>query len=114
MQSLAKLVITFPKNPFMKWGLDFIAPIKPFGQYIGNSWYILVAMIYVIMRVEVKVLHTNNIVVTTKFLYEFILTKFTCPLSIVIDQGVHFIIDAIKYLTNHFMLKHVSSTTYYP
>jgi hypothetical protein len=39
---------------------------------------------------------------------------FGCPLTIVIDQGVHFINDAIKYLTNHFLMKHVSSTTYYP
>jgi hypothetical protein len=29
-------------------------------------------------------------------------------------QGFHFINDVIKYLTNHFLLKHVSSTTYYP
>jgi transposase InsO family protein len=39
---------------------------------------------------------------------------FGCPLTIVTDQGVHFINDAIKYLTYHFLLKHVSSTTYYP
>ncbi len=47
-------------------------------------------------------------------MYECILTKFRCPLTIVIDQGVHFINDVIKYLTFHFLLKHVSSTTYYP
>jgi transposase InsO family protein len=35
-------------------------------------------------------------------------------LTIVIDQGVHFINDAIKNLTNHFVMKHVNSTTYYP
>jgi hypothetical protein len=35
-------------------------------------------------------------------------------LTIITDQGIHFINDAIKYLTNHFLLKHVSSTTYYP
>ncbi len=28
--------------------------------------------------------------------------------------GVHFINDVIKHLTDHFLLKHVSSTTYYP
>jgi len=95
-------------------GTDFIAPIKPIGQYIRNSWYMLVAIIHVTMWMEAKALHINNIVVTIKFLYEFILIKFTCPLSIVIDQGVHFINDAIKYLTNHFMLNHVVSTTYYP
>jgi len=35
-------------------------------------------------------------------------------LIIVTDWGVRFINDAIKYLTDHFLLKHASSTTYYP
>jgi hypothetical protein len=45
-------------------------------------------------------------------MYEYILTKFGYPLTIVINQGVHFINDTIKYLTKQFMLKHVSFTTY--
>jgi hypothetical protein len=46
-------------------------------------------------------------------MYECILTGLD-PLTRVIDQGVHFINDAIKYLIAHFLMKHVSSTTYYP
>jgi hypothetical protein len=38
---------------------------------------------------------------------------FKCLLPIVINQGVHFIDDAIKHLTDHFLMKCVSSTTYY-
>ncbi len=69
---------------------------------------------------EAKTLRTNIVVVTIKNLYECILTRFGCPLTTVTDEGVHFINDAIKYLTNHLlgcsihMLKHVNSTTYYP
>ncbi len=63
---------------------------------------------------EVKAFETITIMVITKFMYEYILTTFGCPLTIIIDKGVHFINDAIKNLRDHFLLKHVSSTTYYP
>ncbi len=75
--------------------------------------YIIDATNYVNKWVAARTLKTNTIVVTTK-LYECILTRFRCPLTIVIDQGVHFINDVIKYLTNHFLMKHMSSITYYP
>jgi hypothetical protein len=38
---------------------------------------------------------------------------FGCFLTIVMDKGVHFINDVIKYLTYHFLLKYVSFMTYY-
>jgi hypothetical protein len=31
-----------------------------------------------------------------------------------IDQGTHFINDVIRYLIDHFILRHTSSTIYYP
>ncbi len=97
-KSLAKLVITLPKEPFMKWGLDFISPTKPEGRLIRNK-YILVTTNYVTTWVEAKAFRTNTKVVITRFLYEYIMTKFGCPLTIVIDQKVHFINDTIKYRT---------------
>ncbi len=94
-------------------GTFVLGPIKPVRRYIGNK-YTFITTNYATKWMEARALKTNTLVVTTKFLYECILTKFGCPLTIVTYQGVHFINDAIKYLTNHFLLKHVSSTTYYP
>jgi hypothetical protein len=87
--------------------------IKLEGRYTRNK-YILIATNYATKWVEARTLKTNTIAITTKFLDECILTKFECPLIIITDQGVHFINDAIKLLTYHFLMKHVSSTTYYP
>jgi hypothetical protein len=81
-------------------------------RHIRNK-YVLVAIYYATQWVETRTLKINTTIVTTKFLYECILTKFGCPLTIVTNQGVHFINDAIKYLTHHFFMKHVSSTIYY-
>ncbi len=68
----------------------------------------MVAFDYATKWVEVRTLHTNIVVVTAKFLYEHIFTRFGCPLTIVIDQGTHFINDAIRYLTDHFIFKHTN------
>jgi hypothetical protein len=64
--------------------------------------------------VEAKALITNFAIIIAKIMFEYILTKFGCLLTIVIDQVVHFINDTIKDPTEQFLLKYVSSTTYYP
>ncbi len=87
--------------------------IKLAWRYIGNK-YICVATDYVIKWVEVRVSKINTTAITIKFMYECILTGFGCALTIVTDYGVHVINDAIKYLIDHFLMKHVDSTTYYP
>jgi hypothetical protein len=58
--------------------------IKPIGRYTRNK-YIFVATDYVIKWVEVRTLKINTAIVTTKFLYECILIRFGCPLTIIID-----------------------------
>jgi hypothetical protein len=97
----------------MKWGLDLVRMIKLTRWFTSNKC-ILIATNYTIKWVEAKALKTNIIVVIANFLYECILIRFGYPLTLVTNQGVHFINDVIKYLTSHFLLKHVNFTTYYP
>jgi ABC-type Fe3+-siderophore transport system permease subunit len=63
----------------MKWGLDFVGLIKPTRRYI------IIATNYVIKWVEARALRTNTIAIIAKILYECILTRFECPLTIVTD-----------------------------
>jgi len=94
-------------------GIRFIGHVKP-KSIMSCNRYILIATNYVTKWVEARTLRTNIVAITTKFFYEHILTTFGCPLTIVIDQGTHFINNAIRYLINHFILIHSSYSIYYP
>jgi hypothetical protein len=54
-------------------GPQFYWAIKPIWGYINNK-YILVTTNYATKRVKAKVLQTNIIVITTKFIYKYIST----------------------------------------
>jgi hypothetical protein len=45
------LAIMLPKEPFQKWGLDFIGLVKSVSRMLGNQ-YILVTTNYVTKWVE--------------------------------------------------------------
>jgi hypothetical protein len=81
---------------------------------MSSNRYNLVTINYATKWVEAWAFYTNIVAVTAKFLYEHILTRFGYPLTIVIDQGTHFINDAIKYITGHFIFRDTNYIIYYP
>ena len=107
-----ELITTLPAEPFMKWGFDFVGLIKK-TRHTGKR-YILVATDYATKWVEARALRTNSAHETAQFLYELVLTRFGCPLQLVSDQGSHFLNGTIQVLTEYFLLRHTTSTTYYP
>ena len=109
----APLHPVLPGEPFLKWGLDFIGPIKPMAFYTNNR-NIVVATNYATKWVEARALRTNTAAVTAKFLYDTIITRFGCPLELVSDQGSHFLNEAIQILVDQFLIIHRTSTPYYP
>jgi len=66
----------------MKWAFDFVGPIELIRKYIKNK-YIFVTRNYATKWVEARTLKINIVTITTQFLYECILTKFGCPLTII-------------------------------
>jgi hypothetical protein len=106
-----QLVLSF--EPFMKWGLGYMGPIKPLVHYTKNQ-YIIIVTNYTKKWVEAKVLSDNTTKNTTKFLYENIITQFGCPAHLVIDQESQLINNFIELLVQKCMITHHNSTTYYP
>ena len=102
-----------PLEPFQKWGLDFVGPIKPAGRATGAK-YILVATDYCTKWVEARALRNNKASSVAKFLYEMIITRYGCPMELVSDQGTHFLNSTIEELVKKHMIIHKKSTVYYP
>ena len=63
---------------------------------------------------EAKAVRKIDAKSTTKFLYENIITRFSCPMEIVYDLGTHFINEVINELLQTFPIVHRKSTPYYP
>jgi transposase InsO family protein len=107
------LIPILPLAPFEKWGIDFIGPVQPVAKR-SRSRYIILATEYVTKWVEAEATRLNDAQTAARFLFTRIITRFGCPLELVSDRGLHFLNSTVKYLTEHYLIKHRKTTPYNP
>lgn len=60
--------------------------------------YILVVMEYVTKWVKAKALQMNTVCITTKIIFDLVITCFEHPLEFMFNQGNNFVNDVIQTL----------------
>ena len=99
------LISVNPSLTFEIWAIDFIGPFLVPAKRTGVR-YIITAIEYVTKWEEAEPVETCSNEVAAKFIYENIITGFGCPLTLISDQGTHFINITIKTLTYQFQIDH--------
>jgi transposase InsO family protein len=69
---------------------------------------------YVTKWEEEKPFETCTKEVVEKFIYLNIITRFGCPLTLINDQGTHFVNETIHVLIKKFLIDHRRTMTYHP
>ena len=103
-------------NPILTFEIctiEFIGTFPVPAKRTGAR-YIITAVEYVTKWGEEEPVESYSSEVAAKFIYENIITRFGCPLTLISDQGLHFINKTIASLTEQFKIEHRRSTTYHP
>ena len=98
---------------FEIWAINFIGPFPILAKRTGAR-YIITAVEYVTKWVKAEPVDTCSNDIDAKFIYENIITIFRCPLTLISDEGTHFINKTIKTLIDQFQIDHHRSTAYHP
>src|SRR5262245_8872704 len=97
--------------PWQRVGINFIGPLKESSK--GNK-YIITAIDYFTHWVEARATPTASAEEAALFIYEDIICRHGAVEILHTDQGVHFINDIVKQLTEKFLIKHHKVTAYHP
>ena len=87
-------------QPFEKWAIDFVVPIKPQGKM--GTRYIITTTEYLTRWAEAQPVKDFMAATAAKFLFEHVLTQFGCPKILMSDCGTHFLNERISVLTEEF------------
>ena len=102
-----------PSLTFKTWAIDFIGPFPKQGKRT-RARYIITAVEYVTKWLEAEPVPSCTKEVAAKFIYENIIRRFGCPLTLIRNQGTHFINQTIEILLKEFLIDHHRTSTYHP
>ena len=107
------LISVNPSLTFKIWAIKFIGAF-PILAKRTCARYIITAVEYVTKWEEAEPVDTCSSEMAAKFKYENIIIRFGCSITLINDQGSHFINKTIKALTNQFKIDNQRSTAYHP
>jgi len=87
-------------QPFEKWEINFLGPIKPQGKM--GAHYIITATKGLIRWAEAQLVKDCTATTTGKFLFENVLIRFGCQKILMSLHGTHFFNETINALTEEF------------
>jgi len=99
-------------QPFEKWVIDFVGHIQPQGRM--GTRYIITATKYLSRWVETQSVKDYTGATTTKFVFEYVLTRFRCPNIFMSDRDMNFLNETINALMEEFQVYHQKSMPYHP
>ena len=100
-------------RPFESWVIIFLSAF-PHREKRTGAKYIITAVEYVTKWEEAEPVETCTKEVASKFIYENIITRFRCPLTLISDQGTHFVNRTIQVLLKKFLIDHRRKKAYHP
>ena len=101
-----------PSITFDIWAIDFIGPL-PKLVHRTRARYIILVVEYVKKWVESHLVEPCTKEVAAKFIYENMVTRFGCPITLISDRGSHFINQTIEVFLKEFNIDHHKISTYH-
>ncbi|MCO5609467.1 hypothetical protein L7F22_063693 [Adiantum nelumboides] len=101
----------FAYGPFEKWEIDAIGPLP---RTSTGKQYILTVTDYMTRWAEAVSVARITAADVSKFVLDYICSRFGTPLEILSDRGRGFRADLLDALLENLSIKHVHSTPYYP
>lgn len=100
-------------EPFKKWEINFVGPITPAACRTG-SCYVITCMDYLTRWAEAAPTNDCTVATMERFLWENIITRHGCSLSLTSYRGTHFLNETVRILLAKFMVAHHKTTPYHP